>query len=103
MADKLLARPEFPRAGQYDVGWVIENQMGEYTPGRLFARRVETMAAVEEGPVGSRRRQPRIGERYPGVGSRSRAVHGIHPPGCRAESLMPDQCYCTVQRGERQS
>jgi SAM-dependent methyltransferase len=26
--NKLLARPEFPRASQYDAGWVIENQMG---------------------------------------------------------------------------
>jgi SAM-dependent methyltransferase len=25
---QLLARPEFPRASQYDPGWVIENQMG---------------------------------------------------------------------------
>jgi SAM-dependent methyltransferase len=26
--DELLARPEFPRANQYEAGWVIENQMG---------------------------------------------------------------------------
>jgi hypothetical protein len=36
--DKLLARPEFPLANQYDAGWVIENQMGLYATGRSASR-----------------------------------------------------------------
>jgi 2-polyprenyl-3-methyl-5-hydroxy-6-metoxy-1,4-benzoquinol methylase len=27
---KLLAKPEFPRAAQYDPLWVLENQMGPH-------------------------------------------------------------------------